>query len=57
MEKVTLGSSGALSRAQFAIVQKVEAEGTPRAADNAILKEVERIRSRFATRRVSLVRG
>ena len=44
---VTFAASGAINRAHYAIVQKVENANDPGLADDAIIQEIDTIRARF----------
>jgi len=48
--------SGALSRAQYSLVRKVESEQSPQAVDRVLLSEINGIRRQFAVGGLSLVR-
>jgi hypothetical protein len=49
-------TSGAICRAQYALVRKVEAAESTQLADQYVLAEVQSIRQRFGTPTLSLVR-
>ncbi|KAG8944909.1 hypothetical protein FRC04_001349 [Tulasnella sp. 424] len=46
--EVTFNNSGAINRAHYAIVQKIENAASPSLADDAIVQEIDAIRRRFA---------
>ncbi|KAG8920145.1 hypothetical protein FRC01_000900 [Tulasnella sp. 417] len=46
--EVTFNNSGAINRAQYALVQKIENASSPSIADDAIIQEIDAIRRRFA---------
>lgn len=50
-------SSGAMSRAHYALVRKVETATSPYAADMVLLAEVEAIQGRLLHSTLNLVRG
>ncbi len=45
---ITFNNSGAINRAHFALVQKVESATSPSIADDAIIQEIDAIRRRFS---------
>ncbi|KAG8908834.1 hypothetical protein FRB99_003072 [Tulasnella sp. 403] len=45
--EVTFGNSGAINRAHYALVQKVETATDPGLADAAIIREIDNIRAQF----------
>ena len=49
-------NSGALSRAQYSLVHKVESAQSPQAVDQILLSEIDDIRRHFTGGGVSLVR-
>jgi hypothetical protein len=49
-------SSGAMSRAHYALVRKVEAANSPQLADRYLLAEIESLKLRFEDPGLSLVR-
>ena len=51
---VPFSSSGAMSRAHYALVRKIEA-ATPQAADQILLAEVHSIRNQLARSTLTLV--
>ncbi|KIO30469.1 hypothetical protein M407DRAFT_20526 [Tulasnella calospora MUT 4182] len=46
--EVTFNNSGAINRAHYALVQKIENASSPSLADDAIIQEIDTIRRRFA---------
>lgn len=53
---VTFTSSGAMSRAQYALVRKVENAASPQAADQILLNELDVIRRNLQQPHLSIVR-
>ena len=53
---VTFISSGAMSRAQYALVRKVENAASPQAADQILLNELDVIRRNLQQAHLSTVR-
>jgi AP-4 complex subunit epsilon-1 len=49
-------NSGALSRAHYSLVRKVESPQSPQAVDQILLSEIDGIRRSFAVGGLSLVR-
>lgn len=45
--EVTFNNSGAINRAHYALVQKIENASSPSIADDAIVQEIDAIRRRF----------
>jgi AP-4 complex subunit epsilon-1 len=50
-------SSGAMSRAHYALVRKVESANSPQLADRYLLSEIQSLRRGFEDPRLSLVRS